>query len=425
MTETPKRTRDHAAEQDAAQDAARDAARDAAGRQHLRVFAITVLAIAAFIVVLNRLTFRALTTPRYNTIAQMISGWDRAYKPLLYDEVRPQVVAVGASWVRDAFDPEPVEKLLGKRFFNFGVSGGRPYESQRFLQSGLAAHVPEHVVLNLNSFEDTLDAFRTKFGFSEKLLRVHEDGTPNRWVAVHRFVALNLSGAAIGYNVAVLRAAARRAAGEDIEQIMPSYDHFDYTRWRPALGALRMRMVDGADLSEEELPPRPKQKDEEPGRFGTLVEVLDMLCAQGIAVHAYYTPHHMLTRACVPTIEREMKAYDVLKAWQQRCDAPVSYHVFEYPNAFTLEAALSPRDESRYYRSDRHPRPTIGTLMMARMMDKPFPPGAPPDDTDFGTDLLAVPEQQAREWLTARKARCDGAWAEGELEKTRRVAERY
>ena len=63
MTETPNRTREHAV--DAAADAAvEDAAHDAAGRQHLRVFAITVLAIAAFIVVLNRLTFRALTTPR-------------------------------------------------------------------------------------------------------------------------------------------------------------------------------------------------------------------------------------------------------------------------------------------------------------------------------------------------------------------------
>ena len=85
------------------------------------------------------------------------------------------VVAVGASWVRDAFDPTLAERLLGEPFFNFGVSGGRPYESQRFLESALAFHQPEHVILNLNSFEDQPDAFRTKFNFT-----IRPDAVPTR-----------------------------------------------------------------------------------------------------------------------------------------------------------------------------------------------------------------------------------------------------
>jgi hypothetical protein len=391
-----------------------------AGRRYLRTFAVTLGVVAAVLIGMNQLTFRALTTPRYKTVAQMISGWDRTYKPLLFGVVRPDVVAVGASWVRDAFDPALAEELLGRPFFNFGVSGGRPYESQRFLESGLALHEPEHVILNLNSFDDPPDAFRKKFGFNEKLLRVREDGSTNRMVDLHRFLAVNLSGAAVGYNFAVLRAVDTLSSGGDLEEVVESYDRLDFTEWEPALESLRARMVRGEKVGE--LPPRPKQIAEEEGRFGTLQEILSMLCEREIASHAYYTAHHMLIRECRPTVDREMQAWAMLAAHRDRCRAPITYHVFEYPNGFTLEGVLSERSLSSFYRTDRHPRPTLGILMLARMLGEPFPEGGPPDEADLGIDLLSLPEAEARAWLVTRKARCDGVWGEGELEAAERVA---
>ncbi len=395
----------------------RDAGLEAAGRRHLRSFGLALLLAAVLVALLNQLSFRALSRPRFRSLAQMTSGWDRTTKPLFYEQVRPQVVALGASWVRDAFDPEPIEALLGQRFFNFGVSGGRPYEAKRFLESALAVSPPEHVVLNLNSFEDRSEAFRSQPGFDERLLRVKADGTPNRWVAVHRFVALNLSGAALGYNLSVLGALARQALGARREDVLESYDRFDYRPWGPALAALRAQILRGepAPGGAE----RPRLVPEEAGRLDTLQEILALLCERGVAAHTYYTAHHVLSRSCRAGSEREAAVLRMLRQRRAACSAPLSYHVFEYPNAVTLEGVLSEVSLSRLYRSDRHPRPPLGTLMMARMLDRPLPFDGLTAPLDFGADLLAMSPDEALAWLGARKARCQGRWGAGELESAR------
>ncbi|MCP4979418.1 MAG: hypothetical protein GY935_02860 [Gammaproteobacteria bacterium] len=83
---------------------------------------------------------------------QLLAGWGRTYKPILYDELQPDIAVFGASWARDAFDPIETGELLGGRVFNHAVSGGTTYETRRFADSAPDNENLEAVIINLNTF---------------------------------------------------------------------------------------------------------------------------------------------------------------------------------------------------------------------------------------------------------------------------------
>jgi len=81
----------------------------------------------------------------------------------------------------------------------------------------------------------------------------------------------------------------------------------------------------------------------------------------------------------------------------QRIRARLHYYNFNYPNVITLDGLERSARYSEYFRSDGHPRPTMGLLMAARMFGQPFPPGTPPGvAVDFGVDLMSVDDAEAR-----------------------------
>ena len=70
-----------------------------------------VASLTALVAAVNRIAYRQMLLPENQTIVQLIDGWARVYKPILFDHFDPQVAVYGASWARDAFDPATVGPL--------------------------------------------------------------------------------------------------------------------------------------------------------------------------------------------------------------------------------------------------------------------------------------------------------------------------
>ena len=369
---------------------------DAAGRRFLHAFALVVMLVTAVVVVFNRIAFRQVLRPENQAIVQLIGGWSRVYKPILFDHFRPQVAVFGASWARDAFDPLTVSELTGLNWFNHAVSASTPYESRRFIESSLDDPRLEAVVVNLDTFLVPDVAVRAKSGFDETLLDTDTTGQPTRWLAARRFFATTVSGAAIGNNIEVLNAIRARDAGTDPADYLESYERLDFDahvanldRLRSLLPGFSGATSTGTEPPLAELPVPPGEPE--------LERALDALCRLDIDIYGYYTPTIVAIGEPGRGLSTTLHGLEVLRRYQPRCRARLHLYNFNYPNGVTLDGLERTGRYSEYFRPDGHPRPTIGLLMAARMFGRPFPAGTPAGiRADFGVDLLTDPDAEQR-----------------------------
>ena len=364
--------------------------------------------IAALVATVNLVAYRYMLRPENQAIVQLLSGWGRTYKPILYDEIKPEVAIFGASWARDAFDPIETGRLLGRSFFNHGVSGGMPYETRRFADSSLDNPNLEAAIINLDSFYRDEAGARFRYGFDESILDVDADHQPNRFVSQRRAYSLALGGWAVGANVKLISTIVARDRGVARPDYLESYEHADLTRRN--MSGVRKRIFPGTEQATE-----PAESDNiapPPLWEQTELEItIDDFCDRGIDVYAYFTPSHVRKQSCDLDAGKERAALEFLRDKQRSCNSRIHYYQFSYPNAMTLEGVLSPVKASQYYRPDGHPRPTAGLVMAARMFEKPFPQGTPAVmRQDFGVDLMT--HADAEGWLLQRAARCQGDWGE-------------
>jgi len=381
--------------------------RQFSAHRFLRKFARYVLVVAVLVASVNLVAFRYMVRDENQAIVQLLSGWGRMYKPILYDKLSPDVVVLGASWARDAFDPIETGRLLGKTVFNHAVSGGTVYETRRFADSSLNNPNLKFAIVNLDTIYRDKDA-RTKYGFDEYILNVHPDHSQNRWVGVSRAYSLALTGWAIGTNIELVSAILARDSGAAASAYLSSYQRANMTSRRPELEAARQRLF----------PPNSRVVQQtvvqslSPFQELALLEFDVMIggfCEHGVDMYAYFTPRHVWEKSCDRQVPFELVTLEYLRRKQPMCDANIKYFNFDYPNAVTLEGVLSAVTDSRYYRPDGHPRPTVGLLMAASMFGVDFPPATPSVvKRDFGVDLLAHPDAEG--WLLERAARCQGEW---------------
>lgn len=377
----------------------------------LKLFAVTLAVVAVAVAGINLAAFRLMLRPENQSAVQLISGYERTYKPILFDQRRPGVAVFGFSHARDAFDPVDLEAITGLSAFNMGMSGGTAYEIRRFVQSATATGTLRHAFLNLNGLYGGAGALQTQYGFDERLLNTDAAGRPTGFVWYNRAIAVTLSGAAIGSNADVLMTLARIGAGAPKESVLAAYDRFDFVRRAEWVEAARARILEGRSWGARE-PLGFRGRREEQGTFEDLAIAVRTLCGAGVAVHAYFTPRHVLNSACVPNAARETAMYDELKALAASCPAGLTFHAFDYPNRITLEGLTAPKTASDLYRADLHPRPTLGRLIAARILNRPLPAGTPDPGPDFGADLLTMSRADAAAWVETRKRRCIGEWTE-------------
>jgi len=379
-----------------------------AGRRFLRILAIGVIAIAIVVASVNLVAWRYMLAEENQSIVQLLSGWGRIYKPILYDEFEPEIAVFGASWARDGFDPIETGKLLGRRVFNHGVSGGTPYETRRFVESALANPNLKAAIINLNTFFRDNSAARFRYGFDESILNVDAEQRPNRLVGLRRAYTLALGGSAVGANLKLISTILARDRGVPRSEYLDSYEQSNLTRRN--MKQLRKRIFpkpgSAPPASAQDSGPR-----EVALRHEELDIVIDGLCAKDVDIYAYFTPSHVYQRSCDLTASEELGALEYLRRKQRGCASRIHYFQFAYPNLMTLEGVLTPVTRSYYYRPDGHPRPTAGLMMAASMFGKPYPPGTPRElIDDFGIDLIG--HADAEGWLLERAARCEGDWGE-------------
>jgi len=382
----------------------------AAGRRFLRIFAWFVSITAIIVASVNLLAYNYMLHDNNQTIVQLVAGWGRMYKPILYDEAKPNVAVYGASWARDAFDPEATGRIIGLKVFNHAVSGGTAYETRRFGDSSLDNPNLQAAIINLNTFYRSSHRARVRYGFDESILDVDPEHNPNHWVALKRTYSLALTGWAAGANLKLISTLRARDSGAAPSSYLKAYEQADHTRRVGPMEIVRQRIFPEPGRASE-----PSQPDS-PYWFASaalmeLEVMIDGFCEHGVDIFAYFTPTHMRQGKCDLRATEELAALEFLRRKQTTCKARISYFDFSYANAVTLEGVLTPVTSSKYYRPDGHPRPTMGELMAASMFDREFPPNTPAVvEEDFGVDLLT--QQDAEGWLLERAARCEGDWGE-------------
>lgn len=385
----------------------------ARGRRFLLICACFV-AVAAFLVAsINLVAYRYMLRENNHAIVQLLSGWGRMYKPILYDEIKPDVAVYGASWARDAFDPIETSRLLGQTVFNHAVSGGTAYETRRFGDSSLDNPNLRAAIINLDTFYRSELVAKTRYGFDESILDTDPEGKPNHWVGLKRTYSLALAGWAVGANLELISAIIARDGGAARSDYLRAYEQANHTRRQSRMDLARRQIFPTPGQAES-----PPPESRTPPRTSTPAELglmIDGFCEQGVDVYGYFTPSHMRKLSCDVQATEERAALGYLRAKQANCKAKIRLFDFGYPNAVTLEGVLTPVKASQFYRPDGHPRPTVGLLMAASMFERDYPSGTPDSiRQDFGVELLSRPDAEG--WLLARAARCEGDWGDSGFE---------
>jgi hypothetical protein len=368
----------------------------------------SIAAVLVGVMGINNLVYQLIRSPENIGTAQMIDGWARLYKPMIYDDVKPKIVSFGFSWVRDLFDPPKIEALTGRSFFNFGMSGATSFESYRLIQNALAAHTPEVVLLDLRSFYDTPREHLTESQFDERILYVNRDGSQNPHAELFRFLKINTSGAALAFNYRFLSTKWRLMSGERREDVLESYERRDWSKASGRIEATR-RLISEPRVFGAETDPRIRGSL----TYNDLEASMRLLCSQGVDIKLFEAPI-----MCGYNMSQTLQALTMVREVASSCKSKISFHVFRYPNAVTLEGLAENPGLSLFYRPDNHPRPPMGELIVTRLFDLGGLPGSPPLPRDFGENVAAMPAKEAEDWVTSRGKRCYGQWEKGALDST-------
>ena len=372
-------------------------------RRYIRVLQIALFTSVLSVILLNNVVFQMMRSPDRISTSQMIPGWSRIYKPLMYDVVKPDVVSFGYSWVRDLFDPEIAEPLLGKNFFNFGLSGATSFESMRLIQSSLASHVPEHALLDIRAFRDAPRARLLEHQFDEGILHVNRDGSKNTMAPIFRWIKVNTGGAALAFNLRFLNIEQKLRLGAQRETLLPPYEQRNW--------ALRAEVIETYRALIEQTSSSNIAQDK--NTYEDLKMSIGLLCENDVKVHVYDAPW-----PCSQPYKVSINQLNILRDLGKTCQSDLTYHMFGYPNAVTMEGLQEKPGQSLFYRPDGHPRPTAGQLILTQILNLKGTDAAPSLPADFGKDLLNLPKEQADLWIKERVARCEGKWVTGAYQDT-------
>ena len=81
----------------------------------------TVVAVIAAMAAFNALAGAYILSNPSGGSVQTLAGFERALKPVWLDQIKPDLVFVGSSRVRDGFDPTLVNPAFKTTSFNYGA----------------------------------------------------------------------------------------------------------------------------------------------------------------------------------------------------------------------------------------------------------------------------------------------------------------
>ena len=214
----------------------------------LSTVALAIAALAAF----NAIAGAYILSHPAGGSVQTLSGFERALKPVWLEQIRPELVFVGSSRVRDGFDPALIDPALKTRSSTYGASSMTPYEARRFVQDALAHPSVAEIVVALDAFTGNGGPGEALPSFDETRLAVTPDGAPTPRRALWLFTTRYLSGGALGMNALGAWSLAQLKDGQragDRPDIFGAYGHMTSAVMQRDLNYRRaraMRMGDGA-----------------------------------------------------------------------------------------------------------------------------------------------------------------------------------
>jgi hypothetical protein len=209
---------------------------------------LAIAALAAF----NALAGAYILNHPSGGSVQTLSGFERALKPVWLEQIRPRLVFVGSSRVRDGFDPTLIDPAFNTHSFNYGASSMTPYEARRFVQDALAQPSVTQIVVALDAFTGNGGPGEALPSFDETRLAVTPDGSPTPRRPLWLFTSRFLSGGALGMNALSVWSLLQLKNGQtaaDRPDIFGAYAHMNQAVLAHDLNYRRaraMRMGEGA-----------------------------------------------------------------------------------------------------------------------------------------------------------------------------------
>ena len=289
---------------------------------------------------------------------QTLSGFERALKPVWLTQIKPDLVFVGSSRVRDGFDPVLIDPALKRKSFNYGASSMTPYEARRFAQDALAQPSVRQVVVSLDAFTGKGGPGEALPSFDETRLAVTPEGAPTPRRGLWLFTTRFLSGGALGMNALSAYALARLKDGQaaaDRPDIFNAYSHMGEAVMQRDLTYRRARTLTmGTGPARE------------------LSTLLASACNAKARLILFFPPDHMAIQARYR--EGDAAGLDAFKQTVRnavtrhnaRCPSKAALFDFLNSNALTTEALRDGRSAS--YVDLVHFRPPAG-LWLLRAMD--------------------------------------------------------
>jgi hypothetical protein len=288
---------------------------------------------------------------------QTLSGFERAIKPVWLAQVKPDLVFVGSSRVRDGFDPVLVDAALHTRSFNYGASSMSPYEARRFVQDALAQPSVKTVVVALDAFTGNGGPGEALPSFDETRLAVTPDGKPTPRRALWLFTTRFLSGGALGMNAIGVNALARLKPGQtaaDRPDLFGAYSHMTAAVMRHDLDYRRARTMRMG-----------------PGAAREFQTMLDAACHASARLVLFFPPDHMAIQArymagdAAGLAAFKRRVREAVARHDARCTNQVALFDFLTANAMTSEPMK--KGQSPDYVDLVHFRPPAGLWLLKQM----------------------------------------------------------
>jgi hypothetical protein len=344
-------------------------------RRYLVWFLSVVGAAFAAMVAFNIAADAYILNHRAGASVQTVSGFERVLKPAWLDSVKPELVFVGSSRMREGFDPALIDPALHVKSFNYGVSSITPYEARRYFEDALAQPSVKTVVMSLDAFSGGDDAAKTGTGFDELRLAVTADGRPTPRRDLWLFTTRYLSGGALGMHALGLYLLAQLAPNQtaaDRPDLFTAYGHMDANGMRRDLANRSARLM--------RMGARPQHE---------LTAALAALCHRQARAYLFFPPdndaviaRYLANDAAGLAVFKQAVRAEAIRH-NRTCTGKVVLFDFMDRNALTAEAM--PGGVSPDYVDLVHFRPPTGLRLLRRMMA----PQSVPKDAHLGTDMIA------------------------------------
>jgi hypothetical protein len=317
----------------------------------------TVAAVLAVLMAFNAWAESFILGHPAGASVQTLSGFERAVKPVWLERLEPELVFIGSSRVRDAFDPSLIDPALKLRSFNYGASSMSPYEARRLVQDALAHPSVKQVVVSLDAFTGNGGAGEALPSFDETRLAVTAAGAPTPRRGLWLFTTRYLSGGALGMNALALRALMQLQPGQSAAarpDIFGAYSHMTEAVMRRDLAYRRARSMTMGPRARAEL-----------------AATLAAACHSHARLTLYFPPDHMaIVRQYRQSDETGFDAFkrdvrsDVARH-NGRCPNKAALFDFMAPNRLTTERLV--KGSSPDYVDLVHVRPPAGLWLLRQM----------------------------------------------------------